>query len=66
MAKSLSVAHPGEDIDAEVYSVMLLASAIIGPRILQNSVAPDADPAAISERFMAEHRRQLRRDGIID
>lgn len=66
MAKSLSAAHPGEDIDAEVYAVMLLASAIIGPRILQNSVAPEADPAQVSERFMAEHRRQLRRDGIID
>lgn len=66
MAKSLTVAHPGEDIDAEVYAVMLLASAIIGPRILQNSVAPGGDPAQVSERFMAEHRRQLRRDGIID
>ncbi len=66
MTKSLSATHPGEDIDAEVYAVMLLASAIIGPRILQNSVAPEADPAQVSERFMAEHRRQLRRDGIID
>jgi AcrR family transcriptional regulator len=66
MAKRLAAAHPGEEVDAEVYSVMLLASAIIGPRILQNSVAPDADPAAISERFMAEHRRILRRDGIIE
>ncbi|MEJ6011366.1 helix-turn-helix domain-containing protein [Novosphingobium aquae] len=66
MTKRLAASHPGEEVDAEVYSVMLLASAIIGPRILQNSVAPDADPAAISERFMAEHRRQLRRDGIIE
>lgn len=66
MAKSLAAGNPGEEVDAEVYSVMLLASAIIGPRIMHNSVAPDADPAQISARFMAEYRRQLRRDGIIE
>ncbi|MFM6932302.1 MAG: TetR/AcrR family transcriptional regulator [Novosphingobium sp.] len=66
LAKNLAAAHPGEQVDAEVYAVIMLASAIIGPRILQNSVAVDADPAEISERFLAEHRRQLRRDGIID
>lgn len=66
MAKSLAAGQPGEDVDAEVYSVMLLASAIIGPRIMQNSVTPDADPAEINRRFMAESRRQLRRDGIIE
>lgn len=66
LAKNLAAAHPGEQVDAEVYAVIMLASAIIGPRILQNSVAVTADPAEISERFLAEHRRQLRRDGIID
>ncbi|MCW1402096.1 TetR/AcrR family transcriptional regulator [Novosphingobium sp. MW5] len=66
MAKSLSEASRGEEVDAEVYSVMLLASAIIGPRIMHNSVTPDADPAEVNARFMAEYRRQLRRDGIIE
>jgi AcrR family transcriptional regulator len=65
LGKSLSAKFPGEDIDAEVYAVMMLASAIIGPRILQNSVAQGEDPARISARFIAEHRRQLVRDGII-
>lgn len=65
LGKSLSARFPGEEVDAEVYAVMMLASAIIGPRILQNSVAQDQDPAKISARFIAEHRRQLMRDGII-
>lgn len=66
MAKSLAAGKPGEEVDAEVYSVMLLASAIIGPRIMQNSVTPHAEPAEINARFMAEYRRQLSRDGIIE
>ncbi len=65
LGKSLSARFPGEEVDSEVYAVMMLASAIIGPRILQNSVAQGQDPAQISARFIAEHRRQLMRDGII-
>ena len=65
LGKSLNEKFPGEQIDAEVYAVMMLSAAIIGPRILQNSVAPGEDVARISERFVAEHRRQLMRDGII-
>jgi len=53
------------DSDAEVYAVCMLTAAIIGPRIFQNSVAPDADPESISRRFIAEHRRRLKRDGLL-
>ncbi|PLK26636.1 TetR/AcrR family transcriptional regulator [Novosphingobium sp. TH158] len=62
---SLKARYPDEAVDAEVYAVMMMASAIIGPRILQNSVARGEDIDRISERFVAEHRRVLRRDGII-
>ncbi|MFM5906940.1 MAG: TetR/AcrR family transcriptional regulator [Novosphingobium sp.] len=64
LEKSLSAKFPGEPVDAEVYGVMMLASAIIGPRIFHNSVSPESDAAQVAERFIAEYRRQLTRDGI--
>ncbi|MFM5930483.1 MAG: TetR/AcrR family transcriptional regulator [Novosphingobium sp.] len=65
LERTLSERFPGEPVDAEVYGVMMLASAIIGPRIFHNSVSPDSDPAEISARFVAEYHRQLTRDGIV-
>lgn len=56
--------HPDDGVDAEVYAVMMLASAIIGPRIFQQSVAPKASIEEICGRFLAEHTRQLARDGL--
>lgn len=56
--------HADQGVDAEVYAVMMLASAIIGPRIFQQSVTPKATTEEISRRFLAEHTRQLARDGL--
>lgn len=44
-------ADPGEAIDAEVFCVILLTSAIIGPRVFRNSVCPDADTGTVVARF---------------
>jgi AcrR family transcriptional regulator len=55
---------PDEDIDAEVYCVMMLASAIIGPRVLSNSVNPDASIDSIVERMASEQARTLKRDRL--
>lgn len=54
-----------ERIDAEIYCVNLLASAIIGPRIYRNSVRPDAPSGEIVERFRRERQRVLARDGLL-
>ena len=63
---SLAVAFPDEPIDAEVYCVMLLTSALIGPRVFRHRVAPDLDTEATIARFRQEQQRVLRRDGIAD
>ena len=52
-------------VDAEVYSVMLLTSAIIGPRVFRNRVAPRASTDSIVERFRKERQRLLRLDGLL-
>ena len=52
-------------VDAEVYSVMLLVSAILGPRVFRNRVAPRADTESIVERFRKERQRLLRLDGLL-
>lgn len=58
-------AASGQDVDAEVYCVMLLTAAIIGPRVFHKGVAPGLDPEVIAGRFMREHLRALKRDGLI-
>lgn len=65
LGRDFAARFPDEKIDAEVYAVTMLAGAIIGPRIYHNSVAPHEDIAKVSERFIAEHRRQLRSFGIL-
>lgn len=54
----------GEEIDAEVYCVMLLSASIIGPRVFANSVNPGAKVADVVARFLQEEHRTLRRDGL--
>jgi AcrR family transcriptional regulator len=63
---SLAAAFPDEAVDAEVYCVMLLTSALIGPRVFRHRVAPDLDTEATIARFRQEQQRVLRRDGIAD
>jgi AcrR family transcriptional regulator len=59
-----SFAERGEKVDAEVYCVMLLTAAIIGPHVFRNRVSPEAGAEAISDRFIAEQLRILARDKI--
>lgn len=47
-------------IDAEIYFVNLLTSAIIGPRVFKNSVCPDADIDTVVRRFRVERLRMIR------
>ena len=47
-------------VDAEVYCVMMLTSAIIGPRVFKNSVCPDADADTVVRRFRHERQRLLK------
>jgi|SRR5215831_552894 len=55
----------GDDaIDAEVYSVILITSAIIGPRVFKNSVSVGADTETIVRRFRSERQRLLKHAGL--
>lgn len=62
--RTLAEENPGEEIDAEIYCVMLLAASIIGPRVYRNSVNPEASTEEIVARFVREHQRVLARDGL--
>jgi AcrR family transcriptional regulator len=66
MKASFATNFPGEEFDAEAYSTIMLTGAIVGLRVFRNSVAPDADTETVLRRFMAEQRRQLRRDRLMD
>ncbi|MDE8652241.1 TetR/AcrR family transcriptional regulator [Novosphingobium album (ex Liu et al. 2023)] len=58
-------AHPEtRDVDAEVYGTIMLAAAMIAPRIYRQSVRPDLAIDEAIERFTAEQMRTLKRDGI--
>ncbi|WP_332802224.1 TetR/AcrR family transcriptional regulator [Sphingomonas sp. RT2P30] len=61
----LAAAFPAQEVDAEVYCVELLASALIGPRILRNRVCPDAATEDIVARFRKEHQRTLRQGALL-
>ena len=63
MAKTF--AARGDDIDAEVYCVMLLASSIIGPRVFANSVGRGIPLEDIAARFLKEEQRVLERDRLV-
>ncbi len=63
-AMAARFAASGEDIDAEVYCVMLLSASIIGARVFANSVDPGAKVADVAARFLREEQRTLRRDGL--
>lgn len=65
-AFSADEAAGGDGGDAEVYAVMMLTAAIIGPRVFRNSVQPDLSDDTIAARFLAEHRRRLERDKLFE
>jgi hypothetical protein len=54
------------EADAEVFCVNLLVSAIIGPRVLQNSVRPGEDIETVVRRYRAEWQRVLRLESLYD
>ena len=56
---------PGQECDAEVYCVLMLTSAFIGPRVFKNSVRPHESLERIVERFAVEQRRMLHREGVL-
>ena len=64
MAATFAARPPEEPVDAEIYCVMLLTSAIIGPRVFINSVDPASDIDTVVQRFRQEQQRMLRRDAL--
>jgi AcrR family transcriptional regulator len=57
--------NPGEEIDAEIYCVMLLSASIIAPRVYRNSINPNATNEEVIAKFVREHQRVLGRDGLM-
>jgi len=51
-------------LDAEVFCINLLVSAIIGPRVFRNGIHPDADIETVVARFRAEWQRVLRLESL--
>lgn len=66
IGKRFAEEHPGIDFDPEVYCTLMLAGAIIGPRVFANSVRPKAGVENIVARFWQEEQRVLLRDGLGD
>lgn len=56
---------PGQEGDPEVYCVLMLTAAFIGPRVFKNSVRPDASIDSIVARFGKEQERMLRLDALL-
>ena len=65
MAATFAARMPYEPVDVEVYCVMLLTSAIVGPRVFKNSVNPSSDIETVVKRFRLEQQRLLRHDALI-
>jgi len=65
MTANFAAQMPGEIVDVEVFCVLMLTSAIIGPRVFKNSVQPASHIDTIVERFRLEQLRMLRHDALI-
>ena len=61
----LRIKPGGDEIEPEVYGIILLTSAIIGPRIYRNSVRPDESTDSVVARFRSEHQRMLRHHSLL-
>lgn len=61
---SFAEIDPNDPVDAEVYCVLLLTGAIIGPRVFKNSVNPAEDVDTVSKRFRGEWQRILTKAGL--
>ncbi len=63
----LAKRNPGmAEVDAEVFCVNLLVSAIIGPRVFLGSVQPDEQAEEVVRRYRAEWERVLRLESLYD
>jgi AcrR family transcriptional regulator len=62
---NLALDEVDETIDADIYCVNLLTSAIIGPRVFRNSVCPAEDTEAVVRRFRGERQRLLRYGALL-
>jgi AcrR family transcriptional regulator len=62
---SFAAIDPDNPVDAEVYCVILLTGAIIGPRVFKNSVCRGADTDTVVRRFMGAWQRTLRKEGLL-
>ncbi|MDE2597406.1 MAG: TetR/AcrR family transcriptional regulator [Sphingomonadales bacterium] len=65
MRERFAEEQPETGIDAEVYCVLMLTSAIIGPLVYRNGLAAGDDTEDIARRFIAEQVRTLTRDGMM-
>lgn len=63
--RSMRAAYPHENPDAEVFSVILLTAAFIGPRVFKHSVRPDESDERIVERFVRETQRMLSHEAVL-
>jgi len=66
MSATFAARGPGEAVDTEVYCIILLTSAIVGPRVFKNSVSPQSDIETVVKRFRLEQQRLLRHDALIE
>ena len=65
IGRRMAASDPEHTVDVEVYCVMLLTSAIIGPRVFRNSVRPSDDIDTVVRRFRGEHERQLKEAALL-
>jgi AcrR family transcriptional regulator len=66
IAATFAARMPAQTVDAEVYCVILLAGAIVGPRVFKNSINPYCDSETVVKRFRLEQQRLLGRDTLVE
>jgi len=66
IAATFAARTPTQSVDAEVYCVILLTGAIVGPRVFKNSVDPSSDSETVVKRFRLEQQRLLGRDTLME
>ncbi|NBC35311.1 TetR family transcriptional regulator [Novosphingobium sp. FSY-8] len=64
ISRAMQAIFPDAEADAEVWCVMLVAAAFIGPRVFKNSVRPEESEALIAQRFAREQARLLALDTL--
>ena len=65
VGKAMAADASNEAVDAEVYCVILMTSAIICPRVFKNSVRRDVDVDTVVRRFRGERLRLLKEGSML-